>query len=236
MRSGEPVQNPNVAILSSAVEKPAPLLDHFVLVGGCATGFLITDSAAAPIRPTLDIDAIVELASYADLVALEEQLRELGFQSAMEQGAPVCRWKHQDTILDLMPTNPRILGFGSRWYSPALRNAKTAQVGNYRIRVITAPYFLATKLDAFAGRGGNDYRLSRDLEDIVAVLDGRAEIVGEVQHSDQDVRAYLGREFSRLLQIRDFVESLSGHLLPDAPSQQRIGIVVGRIRQIAGGS
>jgi len=228
------VLNPNLRILLSAVEKLAPLLDRIAIVGGCATGLLITDPAAAPIRPTLDIDAIVELASYADLIAFEQQLRGLGFQSLVEPGAPVCRWKHQDTILDLMPTDPTILGFSNRWYRPALLNAEEVQLGNYRIQVIAASYFLATKLEAFHGRGRGDYRLSRDIEDIVAVLDGRPEISTEVQKSDPPLRTYLGDEFSTLLAARDFLEALPGHLLPDAPSQQRIFIVIERIRKIAG--
>jgi len=34
-----------------------------------------------------------------------------------------------------------------------------------RIRCITTPYFVATKLEAFHTRGGSDYFASHDLED-----------------------------------------------------------------------
>lgn len=229
-----PLQNPNADLLLSAVQKLVPLLDRIVFVGGCAAGLLITDPGAAPVRPTVDVDAIVEIASYAELVALEVILRQLGFDQPHVECAPLCRWIQGDLILDLMPTDSSILGFTNQWYSQALENAETVEVGEHRIRLISAPYFLATKLEAFHGRGQFDYRMSRDIEDIVTVLDGRQEIVAEVQRSTASLRQYLEDEFSGLLSERDFLEALSGHLLPDAISQQRIRIVLDRVRQIVG--
>ena len=229
-----PLQNPNAALLFSAVQKLVPLLDRIVFVGGCAAGLLITDPGAAPVRPTVDVDAIVEIASYAELVALEVLLRQLGFDQPHVECAPLCRWIQGDLILDLMPTDSSILGFTNRWYSQALENAETVEVGEHKIRLISASYFLATKLEAFHGRGQFDYRMSRDIEDIVTVLDGRQEIVAEVQRSTASLRQYLEDEFSGLLSERDFLEALPGHLLPDAVSQQRIRIILDRVRQIVG--
>jgi hypothetical protein len=101
--------------------------------------------------------------------------------------------------------------------------------------LISAPYFLATKLGAFHGRGQFDYRMSHDLEDIVAVIDGRPEIVAETQTSETSLQQYLSDEFRALLSERDFLEALPGHMLPDAVSQQRIRIVLDRMQQIIGG-
>jgi hypothetical protein len=229
-----PLQNPNADLLLSAVQKLVPLLDRIVFVGGCAAGLLITDPGAAPVRPTVDVDAIVEIVSYAELVALEVLLRQLGFDQPHVECAPLCRWIQGDLILDLMPTDSSILGFTNRWYSQALENAETVEVGEHKIRLISASYFLATKLEAFHGRGQFDYRMSRDIEDIVTVLDGRQEIVAEVQRSTAWLRQYLEDEFSGLLSERDFLEALPGHLLPDAVSQQRIRIILDRVQQIVG--
>jgi hypothetical protein len=77
--------------------------------------------------------------------------------------------------------------------------------------------------------------MSHDLEDIITVIDGRPEIVVEVKHSDADLRQYLKREFSTLVDDRDFLEALPGHLLPDRASQQRLPIVINRLRQISTG-
>lgn len=214
------------------MQKLVPLLDQIVFVGGCAAGMLITDPGAAPARPTIDVDAIVEITSYTELVALEARLRQLGFEQPHEAGAPLCRWIHGDVILDLMPTDSMILGFTNRWYAPALKNAELVEVADHQIRLISAPYFLATKFVAFHGRGQFDYRMSRDLEDIVTVMDGRPETVAEVQQCEPLLRQYLKDEFSGLLSERDFLEALPGHLLPDAASQQRIRVVLDRMRLI----
>jgi hypothetical protein len=145
-------RNPNAARLLSAVEKLVPLLDQIVFVGGCAAGLLISDPAAAPVRPTIDVDAIVEITSYVELMALENRLRELGFEQPPVEGTPLCRWIHGDLILDLMPTDSSILGFGNRWYAQAVASASTVVVGEHQIRLISAPCFLATKL---GNRRGN---------------------------------------------------------------------------------
>jgi len=227
--------NPNLGQLLAAAEKLRQLLDQIVFVGGCVTGLLVTDPAAAPVRPTLDVDAIVAIASYAEFTLLENRMRELGFRESHAEGAPICRWLHGDLILDLMPTDASILGFSNRWYRPALENAQRVRIGDHQVQLITAPYFLATKLEAFHGRGKGDFRASRDLEDIVTVIDGRPEIVNEVHLPAPDLRKYLSEEFRALLSNRDFREACPGHLLPDAASQQRIGLVVKRMQQLIEG-
>jgi hypothetical protein len=226
--------NPNLAQLAAAATKLEPILDQIAFVGGCVAGLLLTDPAAAPVRPTLDVDAIVAIASYAEFTQWEKRLRELGFRESHAEGAPICRWLHGDLILDLMPTDPSILGFSNRWYGPALENSPRTRIGEFEIRVITAPYFLATKLEAFHGRGKNNFR-SHDLEDVVTVIDGRSELGDEVRLVAADLQQYLSEEFRALLSNRDFREALPGHLLPDAASQQRLGLVVNRMQQLVQG-
>jgi len=227
-----PNQNPNAGLLLSALEKLVPLLDRIVFVGGCASGLLLTDPGAAPVRPTIDVDAIVQIASYEELMVLERSLRQFGFEQPHVEGAPLCRWIHGDIILDLTPTDSTILGFSNRWYSQALKEAEPVDLGGYRIRLISSPCFMATKFEAFHGRGQFDYRMSRDIEDIVTVLDGRPEIVAEIGRRGDSLQQYLKNEFSKLLLERDFLEALSGHLLPDQVSQQRSRIILERMRQI----
>jgi hypothetical protein len=245
----ESAKNPNEHLLLAAVEKLAPLLDQIVFLGGCATGFLITDPAAAPIRSTLDVDVITELttasnrhaadadaviaaASYAELLKVEDQIRKLGFRESQEKDAPRCRWVSDDLILDLMPTDPAILGFSNRWYRPALQNSQKLRIGEHEIRLVTAPYFLATKLEAFHGRGKNDYQMSHDLEDIVTVIDGRPELADEVSAAATELRNYLRDEFRKLLAVSAFRDALYGHLLPDAASQQRVPLIISRIQRM----
>src|ERR1700722_2053365 len=89
-------ENPNLARLTSAAKKLEPLLGQIMFVGGSVTGLLLTDPAAAPVRPTLDVDAIIAIASYAEFTELESRLRSLGFHQSLAEGAPICRWLSGD--------------------------------------------------------------------------------------------------------------------------------------------
>jgi hypothetical protein len=82
--------------------------------------------------------------------------------------------------------------------------------------------------------GKNDYLSSHDLEDLIAVVDGRAEMVGEIQVAPEDVRTYIGSEIKKLLAVGAFADALPGYLLPDDASQARIPTVLARLKQIAG--
>lgn len=227
-----PITNPNLARLANAARKLTPLLDQIAFVGGCITGLLVTDPAAAPARPTIDVDVIASITSYAELATVETRLRELDFHQPLIEGSPVCRWVSGELVLDLMPTESSILGFSNVWYGPALEKAERVRVADQEIRVITAPYFVATKLEAFHGRGQNNFSVSHDIEDIVTVIDGRQELAGEVRAAPDDLRQYLRREFTALLSNRDFLEALPGYLLPDSASQQRLRVVVTRIEKL----
>ena len=50
------IQNPNLEKLMLAVDQLGQLADERVFLGGCATGLLITDPAAPPIRVTQYVD------------------------------------------------------------------------------------------------------------------------------------------------------------------------------------
>lgn len=220
--------DPNRWLLESAAELLRPLLDELVFVGGCATGLLITDPGSGGVRPTFDVDTITQVSSYAEYATLSGKLRSLGLTEDVDGGV-ICRWRKDDLIIDVMPTDERILGFSNKWYSPAITTARLVDIKGGRIRLITAPYFIATKLAAFHGRGGGDVGASHDLEDAIAVVDGRAEIVGELVEAETDVRDYIAHEVQQLLQTRAFVDALPGFLLPDTASQARLPSMLARI-------
>jgi hypothetical protein len=150
-------RNPNLVILELVVERLGPLVDELVFLGGCATGLLLTDAAAPPIRATRDVDVITGAASLSAYHRLSDRLRKRGFREDQSPEAPICRWTAPGVLLDVMPANPEILGFGNPWYTPAMSSATQHKLpsGN-SIQMVTAPYFLATKLSAFDGRGRQD--------------------------------------------------------------------------------
>ena len=227
-------QNPNIEILELAVSRLGNLVNELVFLGGCATGLLITDFAASPIRMTRDVDVIAEVSTLSDYHILAEHLRQRGFKEDVSDDAPICRWVAESLILDVMPTNPSILGFGNQWYIPAMSNALQVTLPSGTvIQSVSAPYFLATKLEAFDGRGQGDYLLSHDIEDFVAVIDGRAEVVAELWEAQEDIKAYLAERIANLLVDSSFMDALSGHLPPDQASQQRLPLVVRRLEAVA---
>lgn len=229
------VLNPNIEQLRLAIMELGELATDFVFVGGCATGLLVTDPAAPPIRQTIDVDAIVELSSLLDYHKLSARLHQYGFTEDSSTGAPICRWKKAGLLLDIMPTNEKILGFGNPWYAPALAHAETCQLPTGEtLALISAPFFLMTKLAAFAGRGQDNYQASHDLEDLLAVIDGRPEIIDEVKAAPEDLQKHLQQDLSRLLAINSFRESLTGHLPPDEASQARVPVLLERLRSLAG--
>jgi hypothetical protein len=217
-----------------AAEVLRPLLRELVFVGGCVTGLLITDEAAGDPRPTLDVDAIAEITSYAEYAEFGERLRALGFGEDTSEGAPLCRWVHQRTILDVMPLYEKILGFSNRWYKAAVESSITKRLSiKLEIRIVTAPFFIATKLEAFKGRGKGDFLGSHDLEDLVSVVDGREALLTEVRAEGNEFRSYIQAEIRSLLANGRFLDALPGCLLPDAASQSRIGIVLKRLEGLA---
>ena len=228
------MESPNLELLTNAAELLKPLLDELVFVGGCIAALLITDQASGNARPTYDVDAIAAITSRADYITFSERLHKLGFTEDTREDAPICRWRNGETILDVMPLDERILGFSNRWYEPAMEYAEERELKpGLRIRVVSASYFCATKFDAFRGRGANDYFSSHDLEDLIAVIDGRPQLVDELRSAPDDVRTYVASEISRLLSTTQCLDALPGYLLPDSASQARVGSLLERLRELS---
>jgi len=227
------VDDPNRLLFESVVCLLGPVLDELVFVGGCTTGMLITDPGAGTVRPTMDVDAITDIASYARYDALAERLRALGLREDVRAGAPLCRWRHGDCIIDVMPIDEEVFGFSNRWYPQAIETAHRVSVAGHPIRLVTAVCFVATKLEAFHGRGNGDFSASHDLEDVIAVVDGRTELVAEVAMAEHEIRNYIATEFKALLADPDFVDALPGFLLPDHGSQARRSALMARLHDLS---
>jgi hypothetical protein len=80
------MQNHNLELLTGAARRLKTMLDELVFVGGCTTALLITDKGAGDVRPTYDVDAIAEIASYEDYVDFSERLRNIGFAEDTREG------------------------------------------------------------------------------------------------------------------------------------------------------
>jgi hypothetical protein len=224
----------NLEMIRHVARRLGDLRERVAFLGGAATALLITDKATPDVRITTDVDVIVEIASRGDYYRLAESLRSQGFKEDSGEDAPVCRWRINGIAVDVMPTDEEILGFSNQWYPQALRHATTVEIAEkMSILVVTGPYFLATKIEAFYSRGKGDFMASHDMEDMVTLLDGRSKLGEEVRTAPEEVKGFLASTFMEFLRNRDFLDALPGHLLPDSASQQRIPLLMKRIREIA---
>lgn len=225
--------DPNLPFLVLTAQALGDLCDSLVFVGGCATGLLLTTPRAQAIRATQDVDVVAPAVSSADYRAMERKIESRGFKHDLSPEAPICRWVMQGVALDLMPSKPGILGFHNRWYPLAVETAsKVVLPKEIEIRLISAPVFIATKFEAFRGRGNNDFLVSHDLEDIITVIDGRPELFQEIEQADDELRRFIAGEIRNLLEDDAFLVALPGHLPGDAASQARLPELVRRLRAI----
>jgi hypothetical protein len=221
--------DPNLRLLEEAAIKLGPFLGELVFVGGVTLGLLITDQAAAPIRSTDDVDVIAEILSYVDYIAFSERLRKAQFTEDASEEPLTCRWFHGKLKLDVLALSKEVLGYTNLWYERALNHAVPFVLPNGQtIRIITAPYFLGTKMEAFRGRGQMDFLASHDLEDFVAVIDGRGTILKEIADSPSDVREYLAEAASSLLSESRFLDAVPGFVL----EYGRVPLILERLNQL----
>jgi hypothetical protein len=96
----------NVERIIAVARQLGELAQKVVFAGGASTGLLITDPVFPDVRPTIDIDVIVEVITLADYHRLQRRLREKGFRESMEDGV-ICRWKFKEILVDFMPTKDK---------------------------------------------------------------------------------------------------------------------------------
>ena len=226
--------DPNVAKVELVAQALGELREQVVFVGGCAVGLLLTDPAAAPARVTYDVDLVAEVAALRNYHRLEREFTRRGFERDMTRDAPICRWRYQRLEVDLMPTDPRVLGFANRWYPLAVASAERVPLpSGTAIRLIGAAAFMATKFEAFADRGRNDLLGSHDAEDIINLVDGRPELGAEVASAPAELRSYLAERCAGLLARADFPDALTGMIAPDEALAERVQTVLQRLTLLA---
>lgn len=197
------------AMLRQVAQALGPeLRERVAFVGGCTTGLLLTDPfTREQVRSTDDVDLIISVMTYSSLQQFKETLKAHGFKepSPIDEDMPICAMKLGELRVDLMPDTAEVLGFSNRWYRQALECAEPISLGDdLIIRVVSPPLFVATKLEAYKGRGNNDPLESHDLEDILNLIDGRPELLDEIRSMDAALQDYIAKELSQLLEDENF--------------------------------
>lgn len=206
----------NITRIKAVNNALGALKDKVVFVGG-ATVSLYPDRGFFETRVTDDVDVIVEILNYQGRAELEEKLRSLGFAHDIESSV-VCRYKIEGIVVDIMPTDDPSIGFNTKWYPEGFQKAIDYSIdeGN-TVKILTAPYFIATKLEAFNDRGKGDGRTSHDFEDVVFVLENRSSIWEEMNNLEGAIKEYLLAEFTKLLNNTHIFEWIDSHVERGSP-------------------
>ena len=205
---------------------------RYVFLGGSVLSLLITDPSAAPIRVTKDVDVMVNVRTRKDFRAAERRLEALGFRPDTREDAPICRWIYEDVTIDVLPIRQEVLGWNSRWFEEAISSPMTITCGGRNIRVISAPYFVALKLDAFEERGGRDFLTSTDFEDVICLFNGRNTIVEEIT-ACLPLRAELASRFSSYLKVPELEDAIDGFVQTETEPDVRKKCILKRFAEVA---
>lgn len=209
------------------------LRNEMIFVGGAVAELYADNPAASEIRPTIDVDCVIEISSRLQFARMEENLRARGFTNDTSKGAPICRWIYKDIKVDVMPTDSKVLGFTNRWYEEGIeiKISKTLPDGT-DVFVFPPEYYLAAKFEAHKGRGGNDLRQSHDFEDIIYILDNCPDILENISGSKPNVKQYLKEECQNLLENPNITEGIET-ALPYGSGEESGDILGMLIREIA---
>lgn len=210
----------NLAMLQTVAQGLLTAKIDAIFVGGVIIELYITDPAAPALRPTEDVDCVIP-AGIAAYSKLEEKLTAAGFRHATEEGAPACRWKFKNITVDIMPTDEKVLGFANLWYDKGAKSAVILQLPDGpAIRIFPLAYLLASKFEAFNNRGSKDWYGSKDLEDIIALLDGVLDIEQTLAAAPAEVRKFLGQQFSILSGYPE-INNILGGFIPGSEGSGR---------------
>ncbi|MFH0921287.1 MAG: hypothetical protein V1913_13120 [Fibrobacterota bacterium] len=162
------------------LEKVAKALGHYkdkvVFVGGAVCSLYFHDPGAPGFRATLDVDLTIDITTRTEWYAFEEIISRMGFKHDIGEEAPICRKILEGVKVDIMPTEESVINLKSTWFKAGFHRAITKVLpGGTTIQILSLPYFIASKFEAFFERKLNekkkpDYWASRDLEDIINVL------------------------------------------------------------------
>lgn len=203
----------NIVSLKVVANALAELEHKVVFVGGSVVELYCDDPARGEIRTTDDIDVVIELITRGSHADLEERLRQIGFK---HDTSVICRFKYHDIIVDIIPTDARILGFTNRWYKDGVDHAIFMTLENQAtIQIFDVAYFLASKIEALKSeRRGKDFRINSDFEDIIYIFDNSIHLLSAILQAEIEVKTYLKNEIAQLLQRSNIDEEIAANLEP----------------------
>jgi len=214
-----------------------PLREYrFVFAGASILPLLINDPAAAPPRFTVDVDAVVDVISYGQWERLRIRLSDAGIKIKADPTgkSSLCLFYLDQLEVDIMPVKMKQpnLGCPSRMLELGFDFALPYELAeDLEIFALSAPGLLAAKLEAFSDRGARQGHMSKDLEDIITLLDCRIGLEEEVAESPMEMRYYIAGEMKRVLSHSLALDVISD-TMRDLLREQKLLSLVGRLSVI----
>ena len=205
---------------------------RYVFLGGSVLSLLVTDTSVAAIRVTKDVDVMVNVRTRKGFRAAERTLEALGFRHDTREDAPICRWVCDGVTVDVLPIRQEVLGWNSRWFEEAIAAPMTVICGGREIKVVSAPYFVALKLEAFEERGQKDFLGSTDFEDVICLFNGRESIADEIA-ACHVIRSWLAAKFADYLKMPDMETAVEGFVQTEANPELRKQCIMERFAKVA---
>lgn len=136
-------------------------------------------------------------------------LRDRKFVNVIESGV-ICRWTYNGETVDIMPDIDSILGFTNKWYRPGYRHRVEIKIeDDLTIYILPTLYYIATKIEAVKGRGGEDLRFSHDFEDLIYVLNNRQDIADLFnKEKNSDLKEYVSSFAKEILLRQNYREEI----------------------------
>lgn len=211
------------------------LLSEIVFVGGVTTALFISEVGQEDVRSTDDVDLIISVFTRNEYNKMVDRLLERGFSKPkMNDPASdkICSLKLRELEIDLMPLDEEILGFTNIWYEEAFKSCTGYELREgLNIKLINPIYFVATKIEAFFGRGLGSIYDSKDLDDIFTIIIHRDQLIEELLKAKLEVRKYIGQKLEEMMDIynvKAVLENSIASSYSDAEEVHRkINIIIG---------
>jgi hypothetical protein len=219
--------NANTYMVEKIARALGPLRDTVVFVGGATVSFYVADNYAYDVRPTKDVDLVLEILSYGELEVIRENLTQLGFYQTIQDDVP-CRFVFEEIRVYVMSTKSVGWAPANPWFELGYQHAISHEIDGMAIKILTLPFFLATKLTAFQSRS-TDPRTSHDLEDLTFLLDIHPAWEIEMQASPPSLRTFLKEQFQRMMRDDRVLEAIEGNMPPHKQAAQ-LALLLKRMR------
>jgi hypothetical protein len=204
-------------------------LEH-AFVGAGVLPLYLSDALRAWAEQTHDVDVVVAGRTRAAFRAAERRLEAVGLRHDTREGAPICRWTLEDVQVDVLPEEPGILGLQGALFPQAFAaRHPTAARDGLEIPVVPLPWFAGLKARAYLDRGAADPWASKDLDDLLLLLEDHGEALVAVvldPASPAELRDTLAALAAALSAHPRASELVEAHLHPSGDLDRRSDRVV----------